>query len=59
MVQPLLSLEDIIERQDMIEELMTSDAPVIVSLKNVLNKLPDFERALTTIFHKKVSFLPF
>lgn len=37
---------------------MNSDAPVIVSLKNVLNKLPDFERALTTIFHKKVGFLP-
>ncbi|XP_063604742.1 DNA mismatch repair protein Msh3-like [Penaeus indicus] len=54
-VQPLLSLEGIIERQDMIEELMASDAPVIVSLKNVLNKLPDFERALTTIFHKKCS----
>lgn len=54
-VQPLLSIDEITERQDMIEELMKSDAPILNKLKNVLYKLPDFERALTTIFHKKCS----
>lgn len=52
--QPLLEEEEIKERQDMVEEFMTSDAPVLVKLKSALYKLPDFERAITTIFHKKV-----
>lgn len=54
-IQPLLNIEEIKERQDMIEELMISDAPVLNKLKSLLCKLPDFERALTTIFHKKCS----
>ncbi|XP_068204490.1 DNA mismatch repair protein Msh3-like [Palaemon carinicauda] len=54
-VQPLLNIEEIEERQDMIEEIMNSDSHVYTTLKNVLYKLPDFERALTTIFHKKCS----
>ncbi|KAK4302835.1 hypothetical protein Pmani_025093 [Petrolisthes manimaculis] len=54
-VQPLLSMEDITERQDMIEEILTTDSPVIDNVKTLLNKLPDFERSLTTIFHKKCS----
>lgn len=39
----------------MVEEMMTSDAPVLAKLKAALYKLPDFERAITTIFHKKVT----
>ncbi|KAG7154788.1 DNA mismatch repair protein Msh3-like [Homarus americanus] len=54
-VQPLLSVEQITERQDMIEELMHSDAPIVNKLKSVLYKSPDYERALTTVFHKKCS----
>ncbi|XP_064107017.1 DNA mismatch repair protein Msh3-like [Macrobrachium nipponense] len=54
-VQPLLRIEEIEERQDMIEDIMNSDSPVYTTLKNILYKLPDFERALTTIFHKKCS----
>nr|XP_045583602.1 DNA mismatch repair protein Msh3-like [Procambarus clarkii]XP_045583603.1 DNA mismatch repair protein Msh3-like [Procambarus clarkii]XP_045583604.1 DNA mismatch repair protein Msh3-like [Procambarus clarkii]XP_045583605.1 DNA mismatch repair protein Msh3-like [Procambarus clarkii]XP_045583606.1 DNA mismatch repair protein Msh3-like [Procambarus clarkii] len=54
-VQPLLDVDQITERQDMVEELMSSEAPIINKLKSVLNRLPDFERALTTIFHKKCS----
>lgn len=53
--QPLLEAGEIKERQDMVEEMMTSDAPVLVKLKSALYKLPDFERAITTIFHKKCS----
>ncbi|KAK8376623.1 hypothetical protein O3P69_009914 [Scylla paramamosain] len=53
--QPLLEEEEIRDRQDMLEEMMTSSAPVLVKLKEALYKLPDFERAITTIFHKKCS----
>lgn len=54
--QPLLDEGEIRDRQDMVEEMMTSSAPVLVKLKEALYKLPDFERAITTIFHKKVSW---
>ncbi|KAK7076395.1 Mismatch repair protein msh3, partial [Halocaridina rubra] len=54
-IQPLLNIKDITERQDMIEEIMTSDSAVFSTLRTVLYKLPDFERAITTIFHKKCS----
>ncbi|MPC38710.1 DNA mismatch repair protein Msh3 [Portunus trituberculatus] len=53
--QPLLDEGEIRDRQDMVEEMMTSSAPVLVKLKEALYKLPDFERAITTIFHKKCS----
>ena len=38
----------------MVEEMMTSDSPIFDTLKTALAKLPDFERALTTVFHRKV-----
>ncbi|CAL4122937.1 unnamed protein product, partial [Meganyctiphanes norvegica] len=54
--QPLLNVSAIEERQDMIQELMTSDMPIIQLLHNLFNKFkPDFEKAITTIFHKKCS----
>lgn len=52
--QPLLNVSAIEERQEMIQELMTSDTPIIQLLLNLFNKFkPDFEKAITTIFHKK------
>ncbi|KAG0721273.1 DNA mismatch repair protein Msh3 [Chionoecetes opilio] len=53
--QPLLDEGEIVERQDMVDEVIKSSVPVLVKLKEVLYKLPDFERAITTIFHKKCS----
>ncbi|KAB7498210.1 DNA mismatch repair protein Msh3 [Armadillidium nasatum] len=42
-------------RQEMIGEIMHSDAPPIIVLKDLLQKLPDFEKSITTIFYKKCS----
>lgn len=53
-MQPLLDVDEIKERQDMVEEMMNSDAPILNKVKIILYRLPDFERALTTVFHKKV-----
>ncbi|XP_076055515.1 DNA mismatch repair protein Msh3-like [Oratosquilla oratoria] len=57
--QPLLDVDIIRDRQDMVEELMTSDSPVIAAAKKCLEKLPDVEKALTTIFYKKCSTYDF
>ncbi|RXG51223.1 DNA mismatch repair protein Msh3 [Armadillidium vulgare] len=55
LLHPLLNIEKIKERQEMIGEIMHSDAPPIIVLKDLLLKLPDFEKSITTIFYKKCS----
>ena len=42
------------ERQEAVGELMTTESEVIRNLRDILPKLPDLERGLCTIFHKKV-----
>jgi len=51
---PLLSLSDIHARQEAVAEMLCSESTVLPSLQSLLTRLPDLERGLCSIYHKKV-----
>ncbi|XP_024131961.1 DNA mismatch repair protein Msh3 isoform X1 [Oryzias melastigma] len=53
--QPLTDLQRICERQDAVQEIMESDSLVLNSVKSLLSRLPDLERGICSIYHKKSS----
>ncbi|GAA6107809.1 DNA mismatch repair protein Msh3 isoform X1, partial [Tachysurus ichikawai] len=53
--QPLKSLSEILLRQEAIAEILSSESVVLPSIKNLLSRLPDLERGLCSIYHKKCS----
>ncbi|XP_062068478.1 DNA mismatch repair protein Msh3 isoform X2 [Lepus europaeus] len=53
--QPLLKLRDINARLDAVSEVLHSESSVFGQIENHLHKLPDIERGLCSIYHKKCS----
>ncbi len=43
------------QRQEAVTELCVSELPSLVLLKALLHKLPDLEKKLCSVYHKKVS----
>lgn len=56
---PLTDLRKIVERQEAVEALSTSDSPCLPLLKQTLHKLPDIEKMLCSAYHKKCSPVEF
>ncbi|GFO14525.1 DNA mismatch repair protein msh3 [Plakobranchus ocellatus] len=57
--QPLLNHKEILERQSAVEELVENGCAGIKSLADLMNKLPDLERGLCSIFYQRCSPLEF
>ncbi|ELW70009.1 DNA mismatch repair protein Msh3 [Tupaia chinensis] len=53
--QPLLKLREINARLDAVSEVVHSESSVFGQIENHLHKLPDIERGLCSIYHKKCS----
>ncbi|XP_076995409.1 DNA mismatch repair protein Msh3 isoform X2 [Tamandua tetradactyla] len=53
--QPLLKLREINARLDAVSEVLHSESSVFGQIENHLRKLPDIERGLCSIYHKKSS----
>ncbi|XP_012372299.1 DNA mismatch repair protein Msh3 [Octodon degus] len=53
--QPLLKLSEINARLDAVSEVLHSEPSVFNQLESQLQKLPDLERGLGSIYHKKCS----
>uniref|UniRef100_A0A2K6FT88 DNA mismatch repair protein MSH3 n=1 Tax=Propithecus coquereli TaxID=379532 RepID=A0A2K6FT88_PROCO len=53
--QPLLKLREINARLDAVSEVLHSESSVLGQIENHLRKLPDIERGLCSIYHKKCS----
>uniref|UniRef100_A0A8D2PVN9 DNA mismatch repair protein MSH3 n=1 Tax=Zosterops lateralis melanops TaxID=1220523 RepID=A0A8D2PVN9_ZOSLA len=53
--QPLLKLSEINARLDAVSEILLSESSVFGQIRNLLCKLPDLERGLCSVFHKKCS----
>ncbi|XP_026067908.1 DNA mismatch repair protein Msh3 isoform X1 [Carassius auratus] len=53
--QPLKSVIDIQARQEAVAEMLSSESSVLPSLQSLLTRLPDLERGLCSIYHKKCS----
>ncbi|XP_037657353.1 DNA mismatch repair protein Msh3 isoform X1 [Choloepus didactylus] len=53
--QPLLKLREINARLDAVYEVLHSESGVFGQIENHLRKLPDIERGLCSIYHKKCS----
>ncbi|XP_021063946.1 DNA mismatch repair protein Msh3 isoform X2 [Mus pahari] len=53
--QPLLKLRDINARLDAVSDVLHSESNVFEQIENLLRKLPDVERGLCSIYHKKCS----
>uniref|UniRef100_A0A8C6ZWX2 DNA mismatch repair protein MSH3 n=1 Tax=Nothoprocta perdicaria TaxID=30464 RepID=A0A8C6ZWX2_NOTPE len=53
--QPLTKCSDINARLDAVSEILLSEASVFGQIQNLLCKLPDIERGLCSVFHKKCS----
>ncbi|XP_049722674.1 DNA mismatch repair protein Msh3 isoform X2 [Elephas maximus indicus] len=53
--QPLLKLREINTRLDAVSEVLHSESTVFGQIENHLRKLPDIERGLCSIYHKKCS----
>ncbi|XP_042637261.1 DNA mismatch repair protein Msh3 [Orycteropus afer afer] len=53
--QPLLKLREINARLDAVSEVLHSESSVFGQIENLLRKLPDIERGLCSIYHKKCS----
>ncbi|ESP05453.1 hypothetical protein LOTGIDRAFT_208479 [Lottia gigantea] len=58
LAQPLLDIKEIIKRQEAVENLLSTNQK-LQKLKLLLNKSPDLERTLCSIFHQKCSVLEF
>ncbi|XP_078718377.1 DNA mismatch repair protein Msh3 [Lampetra fluviatilis] len=53
--RPLISVSDINARLDCVSEILASEHMVLSRAKELLWKLPDLERGLTSIYHRKCS----
>uniref|UniRef100_A0A669CMG1 DNA mismatch repair protein MSH3 n=1 Tax=Oreochromis niloticus TaxID=8128 RepID=A0A669CMG1_ORENI len=53
--QPLTDLQSISERQDAVQEILESDSLTLNSIRSLLSRLPDLERGICSIYHKKSS----
>ncbi|TRY95911.1 hypothetical protein DNTS_021431 [Danionella cerebrum] len=53
--QPLKSVPEIQARQEAVAEILCSESSVLPSLQSLLSRLPDLERGLCSIYHKKCS----
>ncbi|KAF7687326.1 DNA mismatch repair protein Msh3 isoform X1 [Silurus meridionalis] len=53
--QPLKSTSEILSRQDAVAEILSSESVVLPSIQTLLTRLPDLERGLCSIYHKKCS----
>ncbi|XP_055647581.1 DNA mismatch repair protein Msh3 isoform X4 [Falco peregrinus] len=53
--QPLMKSSEINARLDAVSEILLSESSVFGQIQNLLCKLPDIERGLCSIFHKKCS----
>ncbi|CAN8220683.1 unnamed protein product [Coccothraustes coccothraustes] len=53
--QPLLRVSEINARLDAVSEILLSESSVFAQIQNLLCKLPDLERGLCSVFHKKCS----
>ncbi|XP_071339367.1 DNA mismatch repair protein Msh3 isoform X2 [Trachinotus anak] len=53
--QPLTDPQSISERQDAVQEMLESDSVAINSIRSLLSHLPDLERGICSIYHKKSS----
>ncbi|XP_030326134.1 DNA mismatch repair protein Msh3 isoform X6 [Strigops habroptila] len=53
--QPLMKCSEINARLDAVSEILLSESSVFGQIRNLLCKLPDIERGLCSVFHKKCS----
>ncbi|XP_072243723.1 DNA mismatch repair protein Msh3 isoform X2 [Leuresthes tenuis] len=53
--QPLTDLLSISERQDAVQEIMNSGSLTLNSIRSLLSHLPDLERGICSIYHRKSS----
>uniref|UniRef100_A0A7N8WWD7 DNA mismatch repair protein MSH3 n=1 Tax=Mastacembelus armatus TaxID=205130 RepID=A0A7N8WWD7_9TELE len=53
--QPLTDPQSISERQDAIQEILESDSLTLNSIRSLMSHLPDLERGICSIYHKKSS----
>ncbi|GAB0205989.1 DNA mismatch repair protein Msh3 [Grus japonensis] len=53
--QPLMKSSEINARLDAVSEMLLSESSVFGQIRNLLCKLPDIERGLCSVFHKKCS----
>ncbi|KAF3695607.1 DNA mismatch repair protein Msh3 [Channa argus] len=53
--QPLTDPQSISERQDAVQEIFESDSLPFNSIRSLLSHLPDLERGICSIYHKKSS----
>nr|XP_033781367.1 DNA mismatch repair protein Msh3 isoform X3 [Geotrypetes seraphini] len=53
--QPLLNASEINARLDAVSEVLTSESSVFAEIQSHLCKLPDLERGMCSIYHKKCS----
>uniref|UniRef100_UPI003AAEA396 DNA mismatch repair protein Msh3 n=1 Tax=Centroberyx gerrardi TaxID=166262 RepID=UPI003AAEA396 len=53
--QPLTHPQSISDRQDAVHEILESDSVTLTSIRALLSHLPDLERGICSIYHKKCS----
>ncbi|XP_061117730.1 DNA mismatch repair protein Msh3 isoform X1 [Conger conger] len=53
--QPLKSATEIRARQDAVAEILSSESSALPSVRGLLRRLPDLERGICSIYHKKCS----
>ncbi|XP_059500763.1 DNA mismatch repair protein Msh3 isoform X4 [Stegostoma tigrinum] len=53
--QPLTKASEINDRLDAVTEILSSDSIVLAKTQKLLSKLPDLERGICSIYHKKCS----
>ncbi|XP_076005669.1 DNA mismatch repair protein Msh3 isoform X2 [Genypterus blacodes] len=53
--QPLTNPQSISERHDALQEILESDSNSLTSVRSLLSHLPDLERGICSIYHKKSS----
>ncbi|XP_078252687.1 DNA mismatch repair protein Msh3 [Rhinoraja longicauda] len=53
--QPLIKASEINARLDAVAEILTSQSIVLAKTQSLLSKLPDLERGICSIYHKKCS----
>ncbi|XP_015283595.1 PREDICTED: DNA mismatch repair protein Msh3 [Gekko japonicus] len=57
--QPLLKSSDIDSRLDAVSEVLMSESSILGQIKTLLYKMPDVERGLCSIYHRKCSVQEF
>lgn len=53
--QPLADSQSISERQDAVQEILESASLTLTSIRSLLTHLPDLERGICSVYHKKSS----